>query len=73
MTGTIITPPISAAAERMRRHRRRRRNGLRCIVVQLRETEIDALVQKGMLKPEMRNDTPAIQTAIHAIFDKVFR
>jgi hypothetical protein len=35
------------AAERMRRHRQRRRDGLRCLVVELRETEIDVLVQKG--------------------------
>jgi len=34
MTNTI-TPPISAAAERMRRHRRRRHDGLRCFTIQL--------------------------------------
>ena len=33
---------ISPAASRMRRHRQRRRDGLRCLVIELRETEIDA-------------------------------
>jgi hypothetical protein len=68
-----VALPISPAAERMRRHRRRRRNGLRCITVQLREREIDALVRKGSLNPEMRNNTDAIKTAIHAIFEQLFR
>jgi hypothetical protein len=34
----------SAAAERMRRHRQRRRDGLRCLIIELRETEIDVLI-----------------------------
>jgi len=46
-----VTPPTperagSAAAERMRRHRERRREGLRCLTIEFRETEIDALVRK---------------------------
>jgi hypothetical protein len=42
-------PSISPAAARMRRHRKRRRDGLRCLTVQLRETEIEALIHKGLL------------------------
>jgi len=34
----------SDVADRMRRHRQRRRNGLRCLTIELRETEIDALI-----------------------------
>ena len=49
-------PMPNLAAERMRRHRQRRRDGLRCLIVELRETEIDVLIQKGLLKAEMRND-----------------
>ena len=33
----------SAAALRMRRHRLRRQSGLRCLIVEVREREIDAL------------------------------
>jgi hypothetical protein len=56
----------TAAAERMRRHRQRRRDGLRCLGIELRETEIDALVHKRLLKPETRNDTSAIIDALYA-------
>jgi hypothetical protein len=34
----------SPAAERMRRRRERRRRGLHCLMIQLRETEVDALI-----------------------------
>jgi hypothetical protein len=56
----------SAAAERMRRHRQRRRDGLRCLIIELRETEIDVLIRKRLLKPETRNDTSAIIDALYA-------
>jgi len=59
----------SATAERMRRHRQRRRDGLRCLVIELRETEIDVLIRKGLLKPETRNDTSAIIDALYAHLD----
>ena len=39
----------SPAASRMRLHRQRRRMGLRCIVIELRATEVDELVQQGFL------------------------
>ena len=60
----------SPAAERMRRHRERRREGLRCVTVELRETEIDALVQKGLLKTDARNDTRAVREALYQYFDR---
>jgi hypothetical protein len=62
-------PRPSPAAERMRRHRERRRDGLRCLVVELRETEIDTLVQKGFLNAETRNDTLAVREALYQYFD----
>jgi hypothetical protein len=64
------TASRSPAAERMRRHRQRRRDGLRCLVIELRETEIDALVIRGLLRPETRNDTPAIIEALYAFLDR---
>jgi hypothetical protein len=60
----------SAAAERMRRHRERRRDGLRCLLIELRETEIDSLIRTGLLRPEMRNDANAIIEALYAHFDR---
>ena len=60
----------SAAAERMRLHRERRRKGLRCLTIELRETEIDALVRIALLRPEMRNDPSAVSKALYAYFDQ---
>ena len=64
-----VGPCPSPAAERMRRHRQRRRDGLRCLVVELRETEIDVLVQKGLLQADARNDARAIREALYQYFD----
>ena len=61
---------LSAAALRMRRHRERRRDGLRCLTIELRETEIDALIRKGFLKTDTRNDTSAIIDALYALLDR---
>ena len=65
------TEPIAcpAATRRMRAHRDRRRKGLRCIRVELRETEVDVLIRKGLLKPDARNDASAIRDALHVHFD----
>jgi hypothetical protein len=60
--------PIPPAL-RMRRHRERRRNGLRCLTLEVRATEIEALVRKGLLEPEARNDSRAIKKAIYAFLD----
>lgn len=59
----------SPAAERMRRHRERRRDGLRCLNIELRETEIDALIHEGMLKSDTRNDLHAVKEALYAYLD----
>jgi hypothetical protein len=60
---------ISLSAARMRRHRKRRRDGLRCLTVELRESEIDTLVCRALLMPEMRNNRNAIIRALYAHFD----
>ena len=59
----------SAAAERMRRHRQRRRDGLRCFMIELRETEIDALIRKGLMGAESRRDYDSVQSALYAFLD----
>jgi hypothetical protein len=60
--------PLSPA-ERMRRSRKRRRDGLRCLTIELHETEIDVLIEKGLLNADARNDVYAIRDAVHAHFD----
>ena len=65
-----VPSKCSPAAERMRRHRERRRDGLRCVLIELRETEIDVLVHKGLLKSETRNDPSAVIEALYAFLDR---
>ena len=60
-----MTASPTPAAERMRRHRERRHDGMRCLWIELRDTEIDALVQSGLLKAETRNDQNAIADALY--------
>jgi hypothetical protein len=64
------TTAISLPAERMRRYRQRRHAGLRCLMVELRESEIDMLVFRALLKPEMRYSKNAIINALYAHFDQ---
>jgi hypothetical protein len=63
-------PSFSAAAERMRRYRQRRRSGLRCLTIELRETEADALIRMGFLDANARNDQGRIAEALYAYFDR---
>ena len=60
-----MTATPSLAAERMRRHRQRQRDGLRCLTIELYETEVDALIQKGLLKPETRSDSLEVIEALY--------
>jgi hypothetical protein len=63
-------PPASRAAQRMRLHRQRLRLGLRCIVVELRETEVDELVRRGLLSEDARNDPVAVRQALYSHLDQ---
>jgi hypothetical protein len=40
-----------------------------CLVVELRETEIDVLVQKGLLNADARNDARCVREALYQYFD----
>jgi SOS response regulatory protein OraA/RecX len=63
---TAIPKALTPAAERMRRSRKRRRDGMRCVRVELRETEIDALIRSNLLTADARNDLQAIRKALYA-------
>ena len=66
-TSPPIAKPRSSGAERMRAHRQRRRDGLRCLTIELRETEIDALLGR---KADARNDADAIRDALYAHLER---
>ena len=52
MSGQSNDSEVAATgtALRMHRHRERRRDGLRCMTIELRETEVSALIRKGSLR-----------------------
>ena len=60
----------SAAAQRMRRHRERRQMGLRCIMLQVWDREIETLIRRGLLPAEMRNDLHEIREALYVHLDR---
>ena len=66
---TEITTIREATTERVRLHRERRRRGLRCLTIEIRDREIDALVRHGLLDGEKRDDTTAIRAAFHQYLD----
>ena len=43
---------------------------MRCVTIELRETEIDALIKLKLLKAEMRDNREAIVEALYAWFDR---
>ncbi len=77
MSESIATPIVTntkiargRAAERMRRSRQRRRDGLRCYRLELRDSEIKALVRRGLLLASEQADTNAVTKAMYAFFDR---
>jgi hypothetical protein len=65
------TPPIGcpAAAERPLTPSQRRKEALRCLTIELCETEVDALIRRGLLKADACNDRLAVMNALHAHLD----
>lgn len=60
----------SRAALRMRLHRERKRSGLRCLNIELRDSEIAALIKAGLLVEQHRGDPSAIADALYAHFER---
>ena len=66
------TPAESrSSAERTRRHRLRRRQGTRCVTVDVNQGELDALIVRGHLAEEERDDGAAIKKAIEAVLSDI--
>jgi hypothetical protein len=55
--------------ERVRRSRVRRKKGLFCLMLELRETEVDVLVARARLRPEERASAAAIKKAVYSVLD----
>jgi hypothetical protein len=66
----IEPPPPSAAAKRMRLHRERRRQGLRCLTIELRETDVSELIKRGLLRSEDQEEPEAVRKALYLFLDR---
>ena len=53
----------------MRRYRQRKRDGLIALNVEMRLTEVQALVERGLLKPEARHNAEDILLALYRFLD----
>ena len=62
VASNVIPKP---SARRMRLHRERRRDGMRCLVVELHDSEIHALVRAGLLRSETRHEQNAVADALY--------
>ena len=60
----------STVAHRMRLHRARKLAGLRSLTLEVRETEIAALVRKGLLSADSQTDAKAIRDAVYSLLDR---
>jgi len=43
---------------------------MRCLTIELRETEVTTLIERGYLKPETRNDLGAVRSALYGFLDR---
>jgi hypothetical protein len=50
-----------------------RRQGLRHFGIDLKESEIDALIRKGLLPRESRMDRAAVRNALYGFLDRTLR
>jgi hypothetical protein len=57
----------------MRRHRVRGKNRLQCVMVELREREIDTLIRRTGLPSDDRANHAAIRKALYGFFDDHLR
>ena len=43
---------------------------MRCMTIELRETEVTALIRKSFLKEDARNDRRAVKSAFYGFLDR---
>ena len=60
------TPAERSSAARMTRHRERRRQGTRCVTIDVSQGERDALVVRGDLSEEDRDNGPQSKRRLSA-------
>ena len=61
----------ASVSERVRWHRARRREGLLVIRLEVRNSEVEVLVRRGLLDPAGRSDRLEIARAVGKVLDQV--
>jgi hypothetical protein len=64
---SMVSGAFRSSAARTKRYRARRRQGIHCTTVYVNESEVGALVARGYLPEEARNDPVAIKAAIEGV------
>ena len=65
--------PRSPNAERMARCRQRRKSGMRCLMIEFREAEVDALIRHRLLGPDDRYNRSSVVQALYRFLDETLR
>ena len=65
--------PRSPNAERMARCRQRRKSGMRCLMIEFREAEVDALIRHRLLGPDDRDNRSSVIQALYRFLDEALR
>ena len=60
-----------SSASRMKHHRERRRQGTRCVILELSQSERDALVVRGYLSEGERDSGAALKKGIEAVLSDI--
>jgi hypothetical protein len=60
-----------SSASRTKRYRERRRQGTRCVIVDVNQSERDALVVRGYLAEEERDNGAALKKAIEGVISDI--
>jgi hypothetical protein len=68
---STTTAESRSSAARTRRLRERRRQGTRCVMVDVNQSERDALVVRGYLAEEERDSGAALKQAIEAVLSDI--
>ena len=61
---------ISPAAERMRRSRQRQRQGLACLIVEVKTDEVDEMVRRKLIREEDRHDRNSVLLGLYRHLDQ---
>ena len=70
-TGNAQQAARSASAERVRESRARRKRHERVVPVEVRDTEIVALIARGFLADDRKDDPRAIGHAVGKLLDRI--